>query len=268
MCGSRRYAMRFHTFGNKDNKIVVFIHGALTPWQIWKKQIEYFKSKYFVIVPALYAHVEEEQSEFISIEQEAESIAEYILENYRNEIYAVCGLSMGGAIANRLFGNELLKIDKLILDGAPLVPNNSLVTRIMTREYMTIIHNSKKRDGKTLESFKKNFLPEEYLESYLKFADTMSDDSIKNILKSVGESRLTIRRNTNNTKFLFLHGTKWNEMLAKKSARLTLKHYSDTKVIRFKGYAHGELAIYKTEKWIEIVDEFLESEVSGMTNLD
>ena len=27
--------MIFHTYGNKENKAVVLIHGMLTPWQIW-----------------------------------------------------------------------------------------------------------------------------------------------------------------------------------------------------------------------------------------
>ena len=51
--------MNFHTFGSKDAPKMILIHGGLTPWQIWNEQIEHFSKKYYVIVVALNAHVEE-----------------------------------------------------------------------------------------------------------------------------------------------------------------------------------------------------------------
>lgn len=249
--------MRFHEFGDKSNQIMIFIHGVLTPWQIWQEQIDFFQKNYFVIVPALDAHVEEEPGEFLSLEQEAKSIEDYVCEYYGNKVFAVCGLSMGGAIVNILFGNGRLQIEHLILDGAPLIPTGRMLTQMMTASYLDIIHKSKKRNPKVLQNFKKNFLPEKYLDSYLKFADTMSDDSIKNMLTSVGTSHLSVRENVNDTRILFLHGTKGNEILAKKSAILVKKHYPSAKVLCFKGYQHGELAIYKQDEWIRAVYSFI-----------
>lgn len=257
--------MRFHEFGDKNDKIIILIHGVLTPWQIWQEQIDFFKEKYFVIVPALDAHVEEEASEYISVEQEAKCIEEYVCSNYGSKVFAVCGLSMGGAIANVLFGNGKLEIEHLVFDGAPLVPTPGFATKMMTNAYLDIIHKSKERDKNTLRNFEKNFLPAKYLDSYLKFADTMSDDSVKNILNSVGESRLSVCGNPNNTRILFLHGTKGNEILAKKSAKLTKRHYPDATILSFKGYMHGELAIYKGAEWIRVVDSFFTDTVAELS---
>lgn len=255
--------MRFHEFGESNKQMIIFIHGTLTPWQIWQEQIDFFQKNHFVIVPALDAHIAEEASEFVSIEQEAKSIEDYVSQNYGNKVFAVCGLSLGGAIANVLFGNGKLEIEHLILDGAPLVPSGTLLTAAMTSAYLTIIHKSKKRDKKVLQNFKKNFLPEKYLEAFLKFADTMSDASVRNMLSSVGASQLCLCENPHNTEILFLHGTKGNEILAKKSAVLTRNHYPNTTVRCFKGYAHGELAIYETSRWISVVNAFL-SEKQGV----
>ena len=249
--------MRFHEFGDKNNKIMILIHGVLTPWQIWQEQIDFFKEKYFVIVPALDAHVEEEPSEYISVEQEAKAIEDYVCENYGSKVFAVCGLSMGGAIANKLFGNGKLHMEYLILDGAPLVPIHPLVTKIMTNFYLNILHKSKERNKKVLQNFKTDFLPAKYLDSYLKFADTMSDSSVKNMVTSVAKSRVCIRDNADDIKILFLHGTKGNEVLSKKSAALIQKQYPHTKIRCFKGYRHGELAIYKTNEWINAVNSFI-----------
>ena len=36
--------MIIHEFINNKKPVMVLIHGVLTPWQIWKPQIEFFKN--------------------------------------------------------------------------------------------------------------------------------------------------------------------------------------------------------------------------------
>ena len=96
--------MEFHTFGNKEDRLAVLVHGMLTPWQIWEKAAERFSKEYYVIVPELDAHTENEPSSFESIEDEAQIIKSYIMENADGKISLLCGLSMGGRIAATLAG--------------------------------------------------------------------------------------------------------------------------------------------------------------------
>lgn len=249
--------MRFHTFGNIDNKKIILVHGVLTPWQIWNDAIEYFSKNYFVIVPALDGHVEEESSEYISVDDEANKIISYILDNYGEDIFAICGLSMGGAITYKIFESGRLNIQYVIMDGAPLLPLGKLSIWIMKKNYLSIVHKSKKRDTKVIESFKKNFLPEKYLDSYLKFADTMSDNTVTNMLNSVFRTAITEGKNVNSSRLLFLHGTKGNEVVSAKAAKKMKEIYPQTVVKCFEGYAHAELAIYHSDEWIKTVDEFI-----------
>ncbi|MEE0930573.1 MAG: alpha/beta hydrolase [Acutalibacteraceae bacterium] len=251
--------MKFHEFGNPKNQKIMLIHGVLTPWQIWKPQIEYFKRNYFVIVPALDGHIEECKSEFLSLEKEAEVIEKYYIEKYGREIFAVCGLSMGGAISYVLFKNKNLIIKNLVLDGAPLVPFGKLLTKVMTKNYIEIIHKSHQRDTKTLDNFGKVFLPLKYLDDYLKIADTMSDETIKNIMNSVNENRFDSSVSFDDTHLLYIHGTKINEVASKKSARLISKYYPDTDIVCCKGYMHCYKAIYEPDDWINIVDNFFKN---------
>lgn len=127
---------------------------------------------------------------------------------------------------------------------------------IMIKNYKKIIHQSKARDGKVVKSFKKNFLPEKYLDSYLKIADLMTDKSIENIINSVFAGG-KIDGIKNQSRILFIHGTKGNEMLSKKAATLMKKYYPITEVVCFKGDAHCYKAIYEPEKWIDTVEKFL-----------
>ncbi len=248
--------MRFHEFGDKSNPIIILIHGALTPWQMWEKQIEYFSDRYFVAVPALDAHTEDEPSEYISAEDEAEKITGYVINNYGTDVFLLAGLSMGGVVANKIFESDKLRIKHLVLDGAPLVRVPRIAESIMTKNYMSIIHGSQKREKKVLRNFDKYFMPERFLSPFLKFADTMSDASVENIVKAACRCDIHKTADTD-TKILLLHGTKANEMFAKKAAKKMKKAYPDVTVKVFKGYAHGELAIYHPREWHEMVSIFL-----------
>ena len=249
--------MEFHTFGDKSNKPIVLIHGALTPWQIWERQIEVLKEKYYVIVPALDGHIEEHESEFLSIENEAQQIENFICKNEIGTVFAICGLSMGSVIAHKIFERNNLQIENLVLDGAPLVKMSFIAEMVMTSAYKSIIHKSKKRDRKTLENFKRDFLPEKYLENFLNFADTMSDTTVENMLHSVCAGNFTPANNTSSTKILYMHGTKGNEVYSIKSAKKMKKYYTGMDIKCFDGYKHAELAVYEPDKWLDTVVYFL-----------
>ncbi len=249
--------MQFYVFGKRQSPRVVLIHGMQTPWQIWTAQIAHFCENYCVIVPALSGHEEETASEFISLEKEARQIEDYCLQDHGCELYAVCGLSMGGAIAYILWKNQKLRIRNLVMDGAPLVPYGELMRKIMTRQYLMLTRKSRKRDQRTLKNFKKAFLPEEYLDSFLKIADHMSDQSIKNIVSALSRSQMKSGIPSEETNIVYIHGTRANELLSKKSARRLRRLYPKSLIICFKGDAHCQKAIYAPEAWLQAVESVL-----------
>lgn len=248
--------MRIHLYGVPEHPKMLLIHGVLTPWQIWEPQIQYYKERYYVLVVELDGHTQDKASRFVSMELEAEKIEKYCEDREIKEFSVVCGLSMGGSIAQILWKNEKLKIDHLIMDGAPLIPAGRIAAAMMTRSYLKIVHKSQKRDPKTLESFKKDFLPEKYLESYLDLVDLISDTSVENIVHSVCQTELSIAVE-NNTRILYLHGTKANETLSQKSAKILKEFYPEAEILCFVGDPHCYKAVFEPETWIGVVEEFL-----------
>ena len=249
-----------HTFGDKSNPAVIFIHGVWMPWQCWEQQIHAFKEDYYVIVPALNAHAAEEKSEFISIRNEADEIESWLLERGIYQIHGVCGLSMGGAIANLLFAKERLQIRYLLLDGAVLVPTPKFATNLMIKEYKKLLLKMKARDPKTLKNAEKNFISKKYIPKFFEFGDRMSETSIENILSTVGESRLYLSGSTKETKILYLYGSGYNEYLSKKTAAQIKRIYPGAKVVCFKGYLHGQL-MREGRKWSVIARNFFKGEI-------
>ena len=236
--------MRFHTFGNESGKTIVLIHGMLNPWQIWQDVSEEFSEEYYIVIPELDAHTQGESSSFISVEDEAQKIHDYLTENHKERLFMICGLSMGGRIAATLAGMQGITAEHLVLDGAPLLP--------MPRK-------SQKRDPKIIESFKKDFLPERYLEDFLSLADHMDEQSIKNILSSVF-SAFQFKKYDDSCRILFMHGTKGNESVSKKAAIKMKEINPQTQIRCFDGYAHAELLSFEPSQWIGAVKIFLEEE--------
>ena len=248
--------MIFHTYGNKENKAAVLIHGMLTPWQIWNTAVKKFSEDYYVVVPELDAHTEETPSVFNSVEEEAEKISEYIMDELNGQVFLLAGLSMGGRIAATLAKNEDIKIMNLVLDGAPLAKMNGLMKAVLKTNYRTIINKTKQRDAKLMEQAKRDFLPEEMLPYYIKIAENMTIESIDNVIDSVF-SDFVIKKFASDMKILFMHGTKGNESVSRKCAIKMKSMNTQTEIRSYEGMAHAELACFKPEQWVKEVEAFI-----------
>lgn len=248
--------MKFHTFGNDDGKTILLIHGMLNPWQIWKDVSDAFADEYYVVIPELDAHTQGEASEFLSVEDEAVKICDYLIENGKENLYMICGLSMGGRISATLAGMPQITVENLILDGAPLLSLPKIMIAFMAKSYVNLINKSKNRDSKVIESFKKDFLPERYLNDYFALADYMNEQSIKNAFNSVF-SKFEFKKYDATCNIMFMHGTKGNESVSKKSAIKMKEVNPQTEIRNFEGYAHAQLLSFETSKWIKEVQVFL-----------
>lgn len=248
--------MVFHTFGNKENKAVVLIHGVLCPWQIWNDAITEFKDRYYVIVPELDGHTQNEKSTFISVDDEAAKITEYIRTELGGKVFLLAGISMGGRIAATAAKNKDIKIENLVLDGAPLEKINGLMKAVFKKNYKAIIARSKARDPKILESAKKDFLPEKMIPFYLNVANNMDEQSIVNMIDTVFTD-FGFSGYSDDMRILFMHGTKGNESVSRKGAVRMKKENPQTEIRCFEGLAHAELACFKSEQWVKEVEGFI-----------
>lgn len=249
--------MKILEFGNHKHKKLMLIHGMQVPWQVWQPQIDHFSKQYCVIVPILDGHNPTEASTFSSIQNEADEIEKQYIERYGNELFAICGMSMGGSIASVLWTNGNLHINKLFLEGAPLVPQSKMLTAIITKEYISLTHKTQQRDPKTLTKCQKTFIPKKYMSYFLEMMDAMTDETITNCITSAGQFRLPENPKPDKIDIIYYHGTTLNELLSKKSAKFLQQYYPQTTVKRLDGYSHCQLGLWHPEEYIEVLEEFL-----------
>lgn len=249
--------MKILEFGDTGKRKIILIHGFQCPWQVWEKYIEYYKDNFHIIVPIMSGHNPEVKEDFVSFSSDAKEIEDYMLSHYGKDVYAVYGMSMGGVLAATLWQNKRLSIDKVILDGSPIISLNGLMKSFMKKFYIDITHKSQRRDKKTVEQATKSIISEENLDYFLEVLDHMSDVTIENSIDSIADFKLSQNINTPDTVVHFFHGTAPNEMFAKKSAKYVKKYYPTTKVKCFKGKFHCENALFHPEIMIAELDTVL-----------
>ena len=166
-------------------------------------------------------------------------------------------MSMGGVLTATLWQNNKLSFDKVIFDGSPLVSYNAFLKGFMKKFYIDITHKSQQRDKKTVEQATKVIISEDNLEYFLEVLDNMTDVTVENSIEGIADFKLRPSINTPNTTVYFFHGTAFNEMLAKKSAKYVGKYYPTTVIKCFKGKFHCENALFNPEIMISEFDKIL-----------
>lgn len=249
--------MRFLEFGESKNPSVVLVHGAQVPWEVWKPQIERLENRYRVIVPILPGHDASDPSSFKSIEEATEEIESYLLNHAEGASYAVCGQSLGGCVASLLWTRGVVRVDRVFLEGAPLVPQPKVLTFLMEHQYLMLLHKVKERDEKTLRQAESSFLPKRFMPAFVAMMDAMTEESVRNFVRSAGGFHLPTPAGGTTKQVMYCYGTAVNETFSKKSARLLKERYPFVKLVCLEGYRHCEMSLYRPEEYADKLELFL-----------
>ena len=95
-------------------------------WWNYLRQARLLSDKYHVILPVLDGHGEEYQKEYVSTEQSAQEILEYIKDQCDGHVFALGGVSLGGQIVMELLSLNAHIADKAIIDGSLCIPQPKL----------------------------------------------------------------------------------------------------------------------------------------------
>lgn len=114
--------MRFHEFGDKNFPHILLIHGGGNSWWNYLRQARILSDKFHVILPILDGHGEEYQRDYISTENSAQQIMDYIKNNCNGKLFAIGGVSLGGQIAIELLSLDSDIAQKAIINGSICIP--------------------------------------------------------------------------------------------------------------------------------------------------
>ena len=254
--------MIFHEFGDKKFPHILLIHGGGNSWWNYLRQARMLSDKYHVILPTLDGHGEEHQKDYISTENSAQQIMEYIKNNCDRKLFAIGGVSLGGQIAIELLSLDSDIAEKAIIDGSICIPQPKLarICTIIVKLFGKIMF-SKSASKIQLSLMKKMYsnmaYPEEIENYYMKDMPRIPIKTLVTIYQTyMGRYRLKDTITESKAQVLYIYGEKEMKCV-KESAKLFQKMHPDCALYEAKGYNHGYLSAYLPLEWMELFNHIL-----------
>ncbi len=251
--------MEILEYGNPKQDKIILIHGLESPYQIWDDYIDYYKNDYCLVVPILTGHNINEDIDFESLEKCVKELEDFYISKYGKQVFAVYGMSMGGVFASMLWQNQNIKIAKLIMESSPLLGFGNMMTRILTKQYLTITHKAQVRDKKIVRQAVNSMVTENKLDVFMELLDHISDTTITNYIKEIGKHKLPDNIDSPETEIYYFYGGKVNEILFRKVARFISRNYQNANILCFNGKGHCEDALLNPQEHIKVLNKVLNS---------
>ena len=263
--------MKFHKFGDKNLPPILLIHGGGSSWWNYLRQARILSEDYRVILPTLNGHGEEFQRDYISTEDSAQEILNYVRQNCGGKILSVGGVSLGGQIAMELLSLDSDIAEKVIIDGSLCIPQPRLARfSILLVSLFGKLMFSKSSCKLQLSLMNKFYpqlaYPDEIKNYYMEDMPRTPIKALVTIYKTYMEHyKLKSRISKSKAQVLYIYGKKELKCV-KESARLFQQLHPDTILYEAKGYNHGYLSSYLHQEWIDLVEPFLKSNPLGICN--
>ena len=256
--------MKFHEFGDKNLPPILLIHGGGSSWWNYLRQARILSEDYRVILPTLNGHGEEYQLDYVSTEDSALEILDYVKANCGGKVFAIGGVSLGGQIAMELLSLDSEIAEKAIIDGSLCIPQPglaklsiflvSLFGKLMFSKFACKIQLSLMD-----KMYPKIAYPSELKSYYMKDMPRMSVKTLIRICKTYMQHyRLKSTISASKAQVLYIYGEKELNCV-KASAKLFQQLHPNTILYEAKGYNHGYLSAYLPQEWIKLVVPFLEN---------
>lgn len=226
------YCMKFKTIGNPNGHKILLIHAMFVTSESFGALTEYLKKDYLIITSTLDGHDINEDSEFLSVEDEADKILDYLQDNDIKELEFILGTSLGAIIAFEIYKRNKININKVYLDGGPFFKFGPLVQKILTKKFLDICSGIQQNPEKAVN--KLNSLFPGLGNQMFDVCSHITEDSVKNLARACYSFKLPNLNIEAQKSVVFLYGTK-------ESARLCifrLRKYKYSRIIKKRGFNH------------------------------
>ena len=239
--------MTAREFGINNSEVVVLLHGGGLGWWNFTDEIELLKPRFHVVVPALDGNAGSE-ADFISIEENADRIINYIDEKFGGQVLMIGGLSLGGQVLLEMLSRRRNICKFALIESALALP-----MPLTCRPIKPVIWLSYGLIGKKWFSrlqLKSLNIRGDLFDAYFRDTCAISRENYVRILQSNFSYRVKPDLSRCHAKVLIFVGGKERPIM-KKSAKLINDLIPNSELILIKNYHHGELSLNYADKYVE-----------------
>lgn len=240
--------MIFKEIGNKNLPSIILLHGGgLSDWSL-SAVANSLKENYHIITTVIDGHGEDGESTFISIQNSATKIIDYINTKENGRVYAIAGLSIGAQLVCEVLSQQPSITEYAIIESALVYPIKG-TTALTVPTYQLCYGLIKKRWFAKMQA-KTLCVPEEMFETYFQDSLKIGKESLINITLSNGNYPLNLSIADTQAKVLIVVGEKEISVM-KKSAHLLKNTIPSSTLFIAQKMKHGELSLAYPQKYIE-----------------
>ncbi|GLC31839.1 alpha/beta hydrolase [Clostridium omnivorum] len=241
--------MNFKIVGNPNNPKILLIHAMFVSSDSFEALSEYLKEDYFLIIPTLDGHDVNENSIFMSLEDEADKILSYLKQNNIENLDFILGTSLGAIIAFELYKRNEVQINKVFLDGGPFFNFGPFLQTIAFKKFWGIC-NSIRKDSKNALKKLDSLFPGSG-NNMLQVCSHITMLSVRNLAHACYSFSLPKLDEAAQKPIIFLYGTK-------EPARMCiprLRRYKYSAIIKKVGYKHCGYLLSNPKDYARMLNE-------------
>ena len=114
--------MNYIEYGKENNNVIILLHGGGLSWWNYREVAEKLSSDYHIILPILDGHANS-SSDFVSIEDNAAKIIDFIYKQFGDSVLMIGGLSLGAQVALEILSQKKDICKFALIESALVVPS-------------------------------------------------------------------------------------------------------------------------------------------------
>lgn len=238
-------------YGNKNKEIIILLHGGGLSWWNYTDEIELLKNDYRLIIPILDGHFGSDK-DFISIEDNAKEIINFIDNNFNGKVKLICGLSLGGQILLEIISQRNSVCDYAVIESTLVYPmkNISKIAEFFINKTYKLISNKcfSKLQFKSLKIRKDLF------EVYYNDTSKITKENLISFIKANLNYKIKENLINSKVKTLILVGSKERQIIKKSAYKIkSLINSSELEILE--GYYHGGISINYPKEYVDRINK-------------
>ena len=246
--------MKIVEYGKQNSEVILLLHGGGLSWWNYREVAELLQDKYHVVLPILDGHTGSDR-DFISIEENAKEIIDYIDTTYQGSVLLIGGLSLGAQIAVEILSQREDICKFAIIESALIIPMK--MTHYLVEPMTKMSYGLIKQEWFAKLQFKSLRIKKELYEEYYKDTCEITESNMISFLKA--NSFYVVKDSLKNTKakvYLFV-GQREPRIMLRSGYKLKIIIANSKLEVLRKKY-HGEFSINDAREYVKMLRIILE----------
>lgn len=241
--------MKYKEYGLKNKDIIILLHGGGLSWWNYIDEIGLLEDEFHIVIPILDGHSDSDIN-FISIENNASEIINFINENYNGKVKLIGGLSLGGQVLLEILSRNPNICEYAVIESALVIPMK--FTYKMIETIFNLTYGLTKKSWFSKLQFKNLKIKNSLYDLYYEDTCKISKNNLIAFMKSNSSYELKDTLSRTRAKVLILVGSKERSIMKKSAVKIAeLIPNSELEILQ--GYYHGDISINHADDYVERV---------------